>query len=406
MATLVPCARVIFEERGRYEGAPSTTPYRLSTVERFMRLQSLAMAPNPSQLRRNDELGSGEGEPPQLIDGFAPAGSFSIRAYVNDLIFWLSLSGFTPTFTPGGAAVTGPAQTTVVGVNALNSATLNVVDTSEFESSGTFILGGVATTYTGKTSTSFTGCGNHAATTGGEVVNDNVPAGATKVVFAKRGGLHAKTAQMDLCYPDNSFFVKAQGVGVSQLSMNAAGQVNGTLAALVYARVADPNLTPVLDSIGIPPLRSGNITVSPWLAGAGETDDFNFTVNNGLVARRGLNASFFPKTIQHADDPVMITGTRPAYELTAADIDALLSGQTFAAKAWWKSSKVIGATTYKYRMVVDIPACQYVGGGQDELRRARRFGGSYNWFAAQDETTAKDITITLVGAIGAVETFV
>lgn len=405
MPTVKDCLQILFEETPRYEGAPSVAPYRLSTVTRFMKLQSLGLTANPSHLRRNDELGMTEGEPPQLIDGYAPAGNFSGRAYVNDLIFWLALSGFTPTFTPGGAAVPGPKQTTAVGVNALNSATVNVTDTSEFDSAGSFVMGGVATTYTGKTATSFTGCGNHAATVGGEVINDLVPAGATKVVFDKRGGLNAKTAQMLLCYADNGVFIKAQGAGVSQLSLNAAGQLSGSLAALVYANVADPNLTPSYDSIGIPPLRSGDVLVSPWLAGAGETDDFNFTITNGLIARRGLNASYFPRTMQHADERVTVGGSRPAYALADADIDALISGATFAAKAKWLSSKVIGATSYKYAMHLDLPACQYIGGGQDELRNARRHGGNFDWFAAFDETAGYDARFTLVGAVTSVEAY-
>jgi lysophospholipase L1-like esterase len=60
--------------------------------------------------------------------------------------------------------------TTATGVNALNSTTVNVGATASFPSSGVFIMGGVSTTYTGVTGTSFTGCGNHAATTGGEAI--------------------------------------------------------------------------------------------------------------------------------------------------------------------------------------------------------------------------------------------
>lgn len=63
------------------------------------------------------------------------------------------------------------AATTATGVNTLNSATVNVGSTAGFTTTGTFELGGVAVTYTGVTSTSFTGCSAHAATTGGEAVD-------------------------------------------------------------------------------------------------------------------------------------------------------------------------------------------------------------------------------------------
>jgi len=62
--------------------------------------------------------------------------------------------------------------TSAAGVNAQNSATINVGDTTYFPSSGTTYLLGVAFTYTGKTPTTLTGCGAHPATTGGEVITD------------------------------------------------------------------------------------------------------------------------------------------------------------------------------------------------------------------------------------------
>lgn len=63
------------------------------------------------------------------------------------------------------------ASTTVTGSNGLNSATINVGNTTLFVSSGAAMINGVLVTYTGTTSTSLTGCGNHAAYTGGESVD-------------------------------------------------------------------------------------------------------------------------------------------------------------------------------------------------------------------------------------------
>lgn len=62
------------------------------------------------------------------------------------------------------------STTTATGVNALNSATVNVGSTTGFPTTGAFLMGGTVTTYTGVTGTSFTGCSNHAATVGGEVI--------------------------------------------------------------------------------------------------------------------------------------------------------------------------------------------------------------------------------------------
>jgi hypothetical protein len=63
------------------------------------------------------------------------------------------------------------SSTTVSGSNALNSATINMADVTNLPASGTVYIAGVAVTYTGKTGGvggSLTGCGAHAAYTGGE----------------------------------------------------------------------------------------------------------------------------------------------------------------------------------------------------------------------------------------------
>lgn len=62
-----------------------------------------------------------------------------------------------------------PPETTAQ-VNALNSATVNVASTGQFPLAGTIVIAGIPTTYTGKTSTSFTGCSSHPATASGDVV--------------------------------------------------------------------------------------------------------------------------------------------------------------------------------------------------------------------------------------------
>ena len=70
------------------------------------------------------------------------------------------------------------AECLVNGVNALNSATINVKvgsqqtgdATADFPASGTLVINGVAVTYTGKTASTFTGAGAHAAYTGNEAI--------------------------------------------------------------------------------------------------------------------------------------------------------------------------------------------------------------------------------------------
>ena len=93
---------------------------------------------------------------------------FSMDDICNKLQYYLGPRK-SPTQWAGNITATEIA-TAATGVNALNSGTINVTSTTGFAASGTAYLTNVAFTYTALTGTSFTGCGNHAATTGGETI--------------------------------------------------------------------------------------------------------------------------------------------------------------------------------------------------------------------------------------------
>ena len=402
--------RLQIEETARYENAPVITPYRVSTVARDIPITAFRLSPEPQPLSRADELRNIEGEIADIPDFFEPSGSYAERAYLNDLVFLLQISGFVSTITAGNgtAATTGINATTAVGVNGVNSATINVVLTAGFPSVGSLTLaGGAAFAYTGKTDTSFTGCGAHAATTGGETVVDVLPTGTYKHVFNKRGGKVAKTAQFIAAYTEETRFIRGQGYGVSQLGLTSAGEVSADLMGLVYVRTADPALSPTLDAPAILPMRRADLQLS-WLAGTGETDDFTVAIANPLARRKtfGLSTrSYFADKMFHADERVRVTGTIPKYSLANADIDALIAASTFAALARFRSDVNIGATNYPYSMNLDMPACQLTGGQDDELGNKRRFGASYDWAARWDMTAGYDARFSIVGAIPALETY-
>src|SRR5688500_15781777 len=126
----VDFVEVALEESPIYDGAPVVAPYRVSTDKLYLPARSARIAPSPLHLDRADELRGVPGAPPRLIDGFEPVGGISVRAYAKLLTWLLELAGFQGTYTAGGAAVTGPEQTTVTGVNALDSAVINVGSTS------------------------------------------------------------------------------------------------------------------------------------------------------------------------------------------------------------------------------------------------------------------------------------
>jgi hypothetical protein len=345
MATTKECVQVALEESPRYEGVSTGTPHRISTDVHYLPIQSARILPVPAFMDRADELRGTEGAPPQLIDGYSPAGSINIRAYLNSLTWLLECSGLAGTHTAGdGSTVVDPDSVAI-------------------------------------------------------------PVGAHKWVYAKRGGKVAQTMQVRTCYANDEVFLKGQGFGVQTLNLDGSGEVSADLLGLVVAKETDPNLTPALDAASILPLRRGDLSFS-WLTSSGTTRDFSLSLTNPLLAERSYAvASFFPDNMWHGDDKVRLGGSMPKATFAVADYDALVAGTTFAATAKWKSSKVIGATTYTYSMWIEMPACQYVSGEQDEIANRRRFGGSFDWQAAWDESAGYDFRITVVNAVTSVATY-
>jgi hypothetical protein len=381
------------------------TPNRVATEKLFIPHTGFGLKPNPSYVDRADEQRAIAGAVPKLLESYGPSGSYSERCYLDDICWWLYLVGFTPVKTAGGALVTDPDSTTATGVNALNSAVVNVADTSLFPAAGTFIMSGAAVTYTGKTAASFTGCGNHAATVGGETINGNVPVGANKWVWTKRAGINAQTGQVILNYADESVQLQGNGYALSDLSVSGDGTMQANLLGLLLRRLAvDAATVPSYTTQAVPPVRRGDLYLS-WLANGGAVDDFSFQIANSLNPGRSMSVlppSNFPDLMEYGDEQVKVTGSIPKRVLAAADIDALMAASTFSAKARWRTPKVIGATAYFYSMWLEMPAAQLTDGSFDDLSNKRRHGGSFNFEAAYDEASGFDVRITVVNNTTAV----
>jgi hypothetical protein len=177
----------------------------------------------------------------------------------------------------------------------------------------------------------------------------------------------------------------------------------------VLKRLAvDTTSVPAYVTSAVPPLRRGDLSLT-WLGGGGVVADFSLAIANGLEAIRTLSItppSNYPDQMEFGDDQVKVSGSIPKRILASADIDALLAASTFSARARWKTAKVIGATTYTYTVVVEMPACQYVGGSADAIGNHRRHGATFDFEAAYDETSGYDAKITVVNDVTALGTSV
>lgn len=387
-------------------GTPGTGPHRISTVTRDFPITGFKMEPKPTPLDRSNEMRNILGGVPMVPDAFAPDGSYAGRAYIDDLIFLLGLAGFTGTVQAGGAAVATPDATTVTGVNALNSAVVNVGSTAGFPLAGTFLMNGAAVTYTGKTVTSFTGCGNHAATAGGETVTGNAPTGTQLWSFVKAAGITPQTAQILASYSDEGVFFQGNGFAISDFTLDAAGTFGATLMGLFMKTIADPAVTPVIPTQAILPMLRAGLYLS-WLGGGAVASDFNLQYTQGLQHwySMGQAGSLFPDTLEVGDAQARLTGSVPKRRVNAADFAALINASTFHAVAKFLGRSNIGATAAPYQMWLDMPSCQLTGATLDDLSANRRHGGSYNWFAAYDETAGYDVKITLLGSLATVKTY-
>lgn len=403
--------RMAYEEAPRSEltppGVPATGPNRISTVTRDFPITGFKMEPKPTPLDRSNEMRNILGGVPMVPDAFAPDGSYAGRAYVDDLVFLLGLSGFVGTHTAGGALIATPDKTTVVGVNALNSAIINVVSTAGFPSAGNIILAGVSIAYTGITATSFTGCAAHAATAGGEVITGNAPTATHLWSFVKQAGITPQTAQAIAAYDDEGVYLQGNGFAISDWTLDAGGNFGATLMGLYMASIANPAITPSLATQAILPLLRGGLTLN-WLAGGAQASDFSLAYTQGLQHwySMGNGNSLFPDVLEVGDAQARMTGTIPKRRMNPNDWAALIATSTFAAVANWNGRSNIGATNIPYQAWVEMPSCQLLGATFDELNQNRRHGASYPFWAAYDETAGYDVKITLLGSLAAAVTYV
>lgn len=451
------------EESPRYEGAAATTPYRVSTTGVFLPTTAGRVNANPSYIDRTNELRNIQGGVPDLLDTFAPDGSIAERAYINHMAYLFSLAGLKATITPGdgtnaawtltwaGAAATGGTYTitvpqgttaaiaynaTIAQIQAALEAVGGVGNYLVVQTSGgppptagvvtvTFrrALGGTAiaavttnvagltggaTTITAATSVA----GTAPTVTSPDFVtadtfatkpNSFVGPGAFKYTFAKRVGAQAQTAQVTAAYGDMGIWLRGQGYGVSDLSLNAAGEMTANMLGLVVASIADPALSPTYDSQSVLPVRRGDFTLN-WLTGGGVVDDFTMSLANPLAVVRTLGLatpSFFPDVMEQGDTWPTLTGTIPKRRLNATDWAALIAASTFSATARWRTPAYVSDSPSKYGLWCTMPAVQLVGGTPDELYARRRFGASYNWAAQWDETTGYDFLFSLVCGVSA-----
>lgn len=343
----VDFAEVILEESPLNENSnTATVGSRLATEKLYPPHRGISLVPSPQPLDRSDEQRNLGASPPSLVDNYQPAGDLATRAYAKSLTWWLTIAGFAGVHTAGDGVITDPDAVVI-------------------------------------------------------------PAGAERWVFTKRNSIIAQTAQLRLNYKDEDVQLRGRGFALSSLSLNAAGEMTGTLEGLVLARLAtDATTVPSYPSLALQPFRRGNFFLST-LAG-GIVSDFQWNWAQAVERINTLSLdppSFFPDSLEYGDEFGKATMTIPKRTLHQADVDALLAMSTFSTKARWQTVAHIGATSYPYSLWIEMPATQMLDGSFDALGNKQRHGASYGLQAAYDEASGYDIKITLVNDVTSVATY-
>ncbi len=253
-------------------------------------------------------------------------------------------------------------------------------------------------------------CGSVTSTQGvaGPTVTDpdsvQIPVGAYRHVMAFKETEIPQTLQMIYAPPPGGFW-KAQGVGIDELSFkadNGAQTFTAKLLALIAARISDPTLTPSYEAVSA--WRKGQMALT-WLAGSAITEDFDWSIKNGLKTESQFTtASLYPDSIVYDNPLPVVGGSIPKRAFDDDDWNALTAGTTFAAKIKLTHSTVVTGT-YKHQIWVEMPACQYVTGKQDPVKNERRTKATFDWEARYDVATSKTCTITVVNATPKYDTY-
>ena len=447
-----------YEETPRYEDAPTTSPYRISSVNHYLPILSGRVAAEPQFRNRDDELRGNLSPTAQIIESYAPAGNVTVGAYLSSGIPLVGLAGMTLTFTQGdgtnevqsltesGTISGGDWDLTVTSDLVLTNipwdvtaAELQALIDNKIRRGGTgfklgdlVVAGGplasapITLTFQGTKS-----CTNAAAVTvddtdltgstpGITVAEDTaggagtvllpdgsgLPAGAYRCVATKATSATPQSAQLIAVYNENSFYEKGQGFAVNQLSLGDDGNFQANLAGLVSLPADDPGLTPSYDSLDVWPMLSRDLVVT-WRSGSGNVSSFNWQIENPFTPIRNFGIrSPYPGVLRFTEGFVRLTGSVTMDSIDEDDRTAHYEGDVFSMSAHWKSTRKIGSTGALYQMFAEAPSCQITGGtGPDDLSARRNHGASYTWGAFYDEGDSLDFKLTFATGLSAVASY-
>lgn len=455
--------RVRAEERPRWKGAGTATPYRISSAAFWEAVTALALSPGRQRLGRDDEIVGLNASRPELDNGGRPTGSAAGRMYVNGILPFLLACGHQPvsgfpkqgngtnevqTITPGGT-ITGGTWT--VTFNGETSGAIPATATAAeiqahlermaaFRPGDVTVTGGPVTT--GAVTLTFKG--RYAATNPAQVTTsavslvgtaptltpttttpgavgtntDSLGRGATAGVYiweleARNGQLGARnrnepfTMTIDALYDEQPIF--ADGYAVNSFQVGQDGSWSADMVGLYCQRyLSDPALTASYDAESIHPILFHDLLpgTSTFLTNTGPVSGFSWQVTHPheVIDDAGRVAGH-PGRI-YLNGITMMSGSLDSGEFDPQDWDQMISAATFPLTADYVSPSQVAATGCPYRLTVHAPACQLgADGGPEGLANKLRHGATWPWMAKLSAASGYAHRIILHTAVSAVETY-
>jgi hypothetical protein len=241
--------------------------------------------------------------------------------------------------------------------------------------------------------------GNGSVTDPGGTV---IPAGANMWQFtAGTNNGPCRSLQAISAYPDQSVFIKQQGIVWEQIQMSHNGEI-GMLACsghnLYTTRISDPSLTPTYDALTVKPfLRSMMAQPNTWLASSGVQSAFGWTLANPVSWDTTLAGSLYPDSVDRTGVDLNLTLQLGIRNLDAADIDALIAGTGFSIRNQWVSTQFITGS-YPYKLFVEANGV-YTDLTPDALQHKIRHGGTLTVDCGRASGGSWSYRITVVNGV-------
>ncbi|MFA5801529.1 MAG: hypothetical protein WC911_03540 [Thermoleophilia bacterium] len=260
--------------------------------------------------------------------------------------------------------------------------------------------------------------GQVATTAGDGIITDpdgnTIPTGAHRHVFTRSPALVPQSISAwfaDQSHDDptsaNRFFGRMAGVALESLKLSGnkgALSMDAKGKALYQKRIGDPGLTPVLPVTSLLPWSYGQMVLT-WLTGGATREDFDLNFEQKLwFGSDNSRSSLFPTAVEQDKEYRQISGSVSMRSLDPTDWDAVQNATTFAALAKYASLQNIGATSYPYRMWVDMPRVSLTKGDDGTIENNPRRPYKMDFLACYDDTAAYAWKITLVNGVAGYRT--